>query len=44
MLKRLHPLEDWLENDAAVEAVKRVFGNPVEFYEKFKSNIIPLTK
>ena len=44
MLKRLRPLEDWMEDDETMEVVKRVFGDPVEFYEKLKNNIAALTK
>ena len=44
MLKQLQPLEDWLKNDEAMAVVKYVFGDPVEFYEKFRNELVALTQ
>ena len=44
MLRRLRPLEDWLKEEKAVASVKSVIGDPVEFYEKFKSTLMELAQ
>ena len=44
LLKRLRPIEDWMKNDEAMAIVQRVYGDPADFYEWFRSELVALTK